>query len=218
MSDYTGYILAELPSSWGLKATAPMFWMPFITVVLGITSLCQGLVHNTSGLFAVRFFLGVAEAASWPGTVYIFSQWYQRRERVIRVSFFFSAAAAAGAFGGVFAYALGQMDGVGGLEGWRWIFIIEGLLTIVIASMTFFTIPNYPARTKWFSEREMKILRHRLAIDSDALQLEGFHWEGALQALKDPKVYLYCLLFHGECLTSQQRRLFHCAIGASDDR
>ncbi|CAO1620824.1 unnamed protein product [Jaminaea pallidilutea] len=195
---FVGYVISELPANWGLKATSPPFWMPLITFVFGLVSLCQGLVHNKEGLLAVRFFLGVAEAGLFPGTVFIFSQWYKRKERVVRVTFFFGAAAAAGAFGGVLAYAIGLMDGVGGKRGWEWIFILEGLLTMVIAGIAFFTIPNLPAKTKWLSERESAIVKDRLMRDSDALELEGrFNWSGVRQAIKDPKVYLYSSLFHG---------------------
>lgn len=116
---FVGYVLAEIPANWGLKATNPPFWMGTLTFLFGAVSLTQGLVVNTQGLLAVRFFLGVAEAGLFPGTVFIFSQWYQRRERVVRVSFFFGAAAAAGAFGGVLAYGIGFMDGVGGKRGWE---------------------------------------------------------------------------------------------------
>ncbi|CAO1629429.1 unnamed protein product [Parajaminaea phylloscopi] len=194
---FVGYVLFELPANWGLKATNPPFWMPFITFLFGAVSLCQGLVTNASGLLAIRFLLGVAEAGLFPGTVYIFSQWYQRKERVVRVCFFFSAAAVAGAFGGVLAYGIGKMDGVGGRRGWQWIFILEGLLTCVVAVGAFFTIPNYPTKTKWFSPRELEILHDRLARDSDALELENFNWSGVRQAVTDVKVYLYCFLFGG---------------------
>lgn len=77
------------------------------------------------------------------------------------------------------------------------IFIIEGLLTIVIAALTFFTIPHYPTKTNWFTPRELSILHHRLRQDSDALEEEGFNWSGAKQAFKDPLVYGFCFLFHG---------------------
>ncbi|CAO1620656.1 unnamed protein product [Sympodiomycopsis kandeliae] len=194
---FVGYVLFEVPANWGLKATNPPFWMASITLLFGVVSLTQGLVTNTSGLLAVRFFLGIAEAGLFPGTVFIFSQWYQRKERVARVAFFFSAAAAAGASGGILAYAIGFMDGIGGKRGWEWIFILEGLLTIVVACIAYFTIPHYPTKTKWFTEREVAILKHRLGTDSDAIQDEGFNWDGAKQAFTDPKVYLYCLLFHG---------------------
>lgn len=116
---FVGYVLFELPANWGLKATNPPFWMPFLTISFGIVSLTQGLVTNRDGLWAIRFFLGIAEAGLFPGTVFIFSHWYQRKERVVRVSLFFAGAAAAGAFGGILAYAIGRMEGVGGKRGWE---------------------------------------------------------------------------------------------------
>lgn len=116
---FVGYVLAELPANWGLRATSPPIWMPGLALVFGILSLVQGLVGNAQGLLAVRFFLGVAESGLFPGTVFIFSQWYKRKERVVRVSAFFGGAAAAGAFGGVLAYGIGYMDGIGGKKGWQ---------------------------------------------------------------------------------------------------
>lgn len=115
------------------------------------------------------------------------------------------------------------MDGVGGKRGWQCesprantvavvpdhrypslfatrtgIFILEGLLTILISFICFFIIPTWPTKTKWFTPRELAILHDRLSRDSDALELEGrFNWSGVRQALTDPKVYLYCTLFHG---------------------
>lgn len=69
---FVGYVLAELPANWGLKATSPPFWMPLLAGLFGVISLTQGLVHDSEGLLAVRFFLGVAEAGLFPGTVFIF--------------------------------------------------------------------------------------------------------------------------------------------------
>ena len=69
---FVGYVLAELPANWGLKATSPPFWMPLLAGLFGVISLTQGLVHDSEGLLGVRFFLGVAEAGLFPGTVFIF--------------------------------------------------------------------------------------------------------------------------------------------------
>lgn len=86
----------------------------------------MGLSQSFGGLLAARFFLGVTEAGLFPGVVYLISQWYKREEQHIRISLFFSAASLAGAFGGILAYGIGKMDGIGGKHGWSWIFILEG--------------------------------------------------------------------------------------------
>src|SRR4051812_23640091 len=93
-------------------------------VLWGIVATLLGVCTNYAGFLAARFFLGVAESGLFPGVVFYLSMWYKRTETHYRVALFFSAASLAGAFGGILAYGIGFMDGVGGLKGWRWIFIL----------------------------------------------------------------------------------------------
>jgi MFS family permease len=116
--------------------------------------------------------------------------WYKRRERQYRIALFFSAASLAGAFGGILAYGIAKMTGVGGYKGWRWIFIIEGLLTIVVAASAYFFLTNYPDTAKFLSEKERKFVIDRLALDSDATRDEKFSWKQVTKALKDPKAWV----------------------------
>lgn len=139
----------------------------------------------------------MTEAGLFPGVVYVFSRFYKRSERTARVSFFFSAAAAAGAFGGVLAFGLTKMDGIGGKRGWSWLFIVEGLLTIVVSLAAYFIMPNYPHVSKWFNAREKQIIEKRLREDSDAVDVEGFRWSEVWRAMTSLQVYGYCFLFHG---------------------
>lgn len=89
----------------------------------------MGLVKNNAGLLAARWFLGIAEAGLFPGVNFYLSCWYKSSEIGVRSSIFFSAAALAGSFGGLLAAAIARMKGIGGMPGWAWIFIIEGLAT-----------------------------------------------------------------------------------------
>lgn len=88
------------------------------------------------------------------------------------------------------------MKGVGGLNGWRWIFILEGLLTVVVSLVAYGFITNYPATAKFLSEDERSFIQARLQSDNDATRNEAFSWAGVLSALRDPKVWLYGLGFH----------------------
>lgn len=134
--------------------------------LFGLLTLCQGLVQNYSGLLATRFFLGLAEAGMFPGSFYLISMWYKRSEAQKRYSFFFGSTSLAGAFGGLLASAIGNMSGLRGYSGWRWIFVIgnyksisrfidftdvraEGLLTCVVSFAIYFMIPDFPEEAKW---------------------------------------------------------------------
>ena len=107
----------------------------------------MGLVHDYGGLLTVRWFLGITEAGLFPGVNYYLSCWYKRSEFGIRAAIFFSAAALAGSFGGLLASAIAQMDGIGGKPGWAWIFILEGLATLIIAVASFWMVSEEHSRT-----------------------------------------------------------------------
>jgi MFS family permease len=104
----------------------------------------MGLTHNFAGLMSARFFLGLAEAGLFPGVQYYLSCWYKRSEFGKRSAIFFSAAAVSGSFGGLLAAAIAKMAGLGGKPGWAWIFIIEGLLTVLVGIVSFWIIVDFP--------------------------------------------------------------------------
>ncbi|KAK2038067.1 major facilitator superfamily transporter [Colletotrichum somersetense] len=192
----------EIPCNIILKRTTPRFWLPSLTIAWGIVATLMGIVTNMAGFFVARFFLGVTESGLFPGVVYYFSMWYKRRERQYRISLFFSAASLAGAFGGILAWGIGHIRVVWD-SGWRWIFIIlrtqyshEGIATVVIAVGAYWFIQNYPDTAKFISEKERRFIRARLAADSDATHTEKFTWGNVMEAIKDPKCWLYGLAFH----------------------
>lgn len=109
-----------------------------------LAMICQGFVTNYSGLMATRVFLGVFEGGLFPGVNYYISQWYVRNECGFRMALFFSAATLAGAFGGILARGIAEMSGVGGKAAWSWIFILEGLLSILVSIIAYWCIYDYP--------------------------------------------------------------------------
>lgn len=109
---------------------------------------------------------------------------------------------------GIFAYGIAHMRGVGGLNGWRWIFILEGLLTIVVSLIAYFFISNYPATAKFLTDDERAFIHARLASNSDATRNEAFTWPNVVKAIRDPKVWLYGLGFHTMSLPLYTLSLF----------
>ncbi|RBA15779.1 hypothetical protein FPRO05_12386 [Fusarium proliferatum] len=173
---FIGYVLFEIPCNIILKRTTPRLWLPTLTVAWGIVATLLGIVQNKTGFFIARFFLGVTESGLFPGVVYYFSMWYKRRERQYRISLFFSAASLAGAFGGILAYGIGKMAGVVWDNGWRWIFILEGIATVVVAVAAYWFIENYPDTSKFLTKSERSFIHERLHADSDAIREEKFSW------------------------------------------
>ncbi|KAF8862920.1 MFS general substrate transporter [Acephala macrosclerotiorum] len=159
------YVIFEIPSNIFLKKFSPRIWLSSCMFLFGLVSICQGLVSNYGGLLTTRFFLGLFEAGMFPGCFYLIGMWYKRSEAQRRYSFFFGSATLAGAFGGLLASAIGKMDGLRGYHGWRWIFILEGVLTCVVALTFFFLIPSFPEDAKWLTAEEREYVKARLQAD-----------------------------------------------------
>ncbi|KAG5804575.1 hypothetical protein H9Q71_010840 [Fusarium xylarioides] len=205
---FIGYVLFEIPCNIILKRTTPRLWLPTLTVAWGIVATLLSIVQNKTGFFIARFFLGVTESGLFPGVVYYFSMWYKRRERQYRISLFFSAASLAGAFGGILAYGIGKMAGVVWDNGWRWIFILEGIATVVVAVAAYWFIENYPDTSKFLTKSERSFIHERLHADSDAIREEKFSWAAVREALRDPSCWLYGLGFHTMSLPLYTLSLF----------
>jgi MFS family permease len=111
------YILLEVPANIIIRKISPSSWLCGIMFFWGVITVCEGLVKNFASLVALRFLLGIFEAGLVPGAVYLISMYYKRYELQWRLSVFFAASILAGAFGGLFAYALAHMNGLGGYSG-----------------------------------------------------------------------------------------------------
>ncbi|CAD6586114.1 MAG: hypothetical protein ASARMPREDX12_002272 [Alectoria sarmentosa] len=162
---FVPYVLFEIPSNVLLRRLRPHVWLPICMFLFGLVMTLQGLVQNFSGLIATRFFLGLTEAGVFPGCFYMIGMWYKRSEAQKRYTLFFSSTQLAGAFGGLLASAIGKMNGIRGYHAWRWIFILEGLLTCVIAIASFFIISDFPDDAKWLTEDERAYINARLQAE-----------------------------------------------------
>ncbi|KAM5343976.1 hypothetical protein ACJ41O_012513 [Fusarium nematophilum] len=193
------YASFELPSNLILRRLRPSIWLPTIMVGVGIVMTLMGIVQSYHGLLISRVFLGVAEAGLYPGVAFYITTWYCRHEAQLRQAMFFSAASIAGAFSGLLAFAIAKMDGVGGLEGWRWIFILEGILTVLVSISAFFIIADYPGTAKFLSEQERAwvIGRLRDQYAGNVEDSEKFQWKYVWDALTDFQVYLALITIYG---------------------
>ncbi|BCS20180.1 putative MFS transporter [Aspergillus puulaauensis] len=200
---FVPYVIFEIPSNILLKKLRPHVWLSLCMFLFGVVTICQGLVTNWGGLMTTRWFLGMFETGMFPGCFYLLGMWYKRSEAQKRFSFFFSSTTLAGAFGGVLAAGLGKMHGVRDLAGWRWVFIIEGLLTSVVAIVLFFFLPDFPEEVKWLTEEERDFLRAKLAKDSGKAGNDAdMGWREVLTVFKDPKIFIGGFMYFGQIVTA----------------
>lgn len=199
------YAAFEVPSNLLLKKLRPSIWLPSIMVAWGIVMTLMGLVQNYTGLLIARIFLGITEAGLFPGVAYFITMWYCRHEAQFRQAMFFSAASVAGAFSGLLAFGIAHMDGVGGLEGWRWIFILEGLLTVIVAIMAFFTLYDFPETAGFLTEEERAFVVYRLKYQGSAqgdtgdrvAQDDSFQWKYVKAAFLDWQIWTNIWVYWG---------------------
>ncbi|KAK6437774.1 hypothetical protein LTR95_006029 [Oleoguttula sp. CCFEE 5521] len=200
------YCAFEVPSNMLLKKLRPSIWLPSIMVAWGIVMTLMGIVQNYHGLLIARIFLGVAEAGLFPGVVYYNTMWYCRYEVQVRQAIFFSAASVAGAFSGLLAYGISFMDGVGGLEGWRWIFILEGMVTVLVAIAAFFTLYDFPETASFLTPEERAFVAYRLRYDGQdsgtdssmrVAQNERRDWKFVKAAFLDWQIWLNIVVYWG---------------------
>jgi hypothetical protein len=144
--------------------------------------------------------------------------WYCREEIQFRQALFFSAASIAGAFSGLLAFAISKMNGVGGLAGWRWIFILEGIATVLIAAMAFFVLHDFPETATFLTEEERAFVVFRLKFQGQVLakeegrlqcaQAEEFKWKYVKQAFLDWQIWVNIFVYWGVS-KAKRRKKFH---------
>ena len=195
---FVSYALFEPGTNILLKRLRPSIFLPIIMVLWGIIMTCMGLVKNASGLIAVRFFLGLAEAGLFPGVNYYLSCWYKRSEFGIRAAIFFSAAAVAGSFGGLLAAAIDLMKGDGGKDGWSWIFILEGLATVLIGIASFWMVHDFPDDAHFLSDDDRARVIRRLKLDKQSsAEHEEFKVAYFWASVKDWKTWTGAIVYMG---------------------
>lgn len=150
--------------------------------------MCQAFLHNYGGLLAARFFLGLCEGGLFPGFVLYLSDFYQRHELQTRIGLIYGAASVSGAFSGLLSAAINSLNGKAGMKGWQWIFLIEGLATVIFAIFAMFIMPNTPKQVISFSAEEAEYCTRRLTADAKAQDDSKITKKNVLAAFKEPHI------------------------------
>ncbi|KAG5930062.1 hypothetical protein E4U42_003223 [Claviceps africana] len=186
------YMLFEVPSNLVLRRLTPRRWLAFITASWGVVATLMGLVGSYAGLVACRLLLGLLEAGLFPGLTVYLTLFYTKDELALRIGYLFVSAAVAGALGGLLAYGIGSMDGlVAGMRAWRWIFILEGIPSVVLGVAAYLLLPNDAASASFLDapERALVEVRRRRAYGSAAKGSDEVTRADVLRAVTDWKAW-----------------------------
>jgi len=193
---FVSYVAVEVPSNLALKILSPSRWITINMVLWSICCIGLGLVNTAGQLIAIRFLLGLFEGVLFPGLNFVFSLYYTREELGTRTAIFFAGATLAGAFGGLLAYGI-RFISVGSYNGWRWIFIIEGLLTLVCAIPAWWLIQDFPAKAKVLNQgNDRKKWLHHLHQSQGVTSAElPFSWEHVKRGLANWRTWVYATMY-----------------------
>ncbi|TFK52785.1 MFS general substrate transporter [Heliocybe sulcata] len=189
------YALFECPANLVLKKLRPSRWLPGITITWGIIMTLMGLIKSYQQLVGIRICLGIAEAGLFPGVIYYLTFWYPRHMLQYRVGLFWGAATVSGAFSGLLAFGISFMSGTEGMLGWSWIFILEGIGTVLVGVVAAFVLVDFPATAKFLTPRERAFIVDKQKYDISSVgEEERFAFRYIWAAFKDWQVLMLCLI------------------------
>lgn len=164
---FIGYFLFEVPSNLILQRIGARRWIARIMISWGILSAMMMLVRGTASFYALRFALGVAEAGFFPGIVFYLTAWAPAARRAHLLAIFLTSTALSGVIGTPVAGWIMQMEGIAGLHGWQWLFLLEGLPAIGLGIAILFSglLPDSPADANWLTPTERTWIENELARD-----------------------------------------------------
>lgn len=189
---FIGYAFCEVPSNWFLVKFGARIWIARIMITWGLISASMMFVHSEWSFYAMRFLLGVAEAGFLPGIIYYLSQWFPREERAKAVSWFMIGIPLSVVFGGPLSGWLLGFDGHMGLQGWQWLYIVEGLPAVVLGFVVLGYLTEKPADAKWLTAEQREWLAAKIA--EEHVVAPGARKLNFADALSHPTVWLLALI------------------------
>jgi ACS family tartrate transporter-like MFS transporter len=192
---FIGYFAFEVPSTIILHKVGASFWIGRVMITWGLVSVAMAFTHGPISFYILRFLLGLAEAGFFPGIILYLSYWFPSRHRSAVTAMFMAAAPAAGAIGSPISGALMQLNGVLGLRGWQWLFVVEGIPAVVLGLVTFSFLTDRPANAAWLTAAERDYLSQAILEEQTAIKDPRSH--SAWRALADLKILALSLAYFG---------------------
>lgn len=203
---YIGYVLFEVPSNLVMDKVGARLWLARIMVTWGLISAATAVVVGPSSFLLVRFLLGAGEAGLFPGTILLFTYWFPDAHRGRIIGFFTLALPVSVALGAPISTAILGMDGVLGVKGWQWIYILEAAPTVVVGLFVLLAMTDRPATARWLSEPERTWLTATLQAERRAVETGGTF--SILGGMANPKILLMSINYLGIVTASLGLLLF----------
>ncbi|MBC8095519.1 MAG: MFS transporter, partial [Akkermansiaceae bacterium] len=190
---FIGYFIFEVPSNLILQRVGARIWIARIMIVWGFVSMAFMFLKGTTMFYTMRFLLGAAEAGFFPGVILYLTYWFPARERARTIAMFVVGGVLAGVIGSPISGALLQLDGMGGLAGWQWLFLLEGLPAVLMGFVVLLILPNRPQDARWLSPAQKQWIQGRL--DNDIVPVDAPPRHGLVAIFTNGRVWLLCLLY-----------------------
>ena len=192
---FLGYFLFEVPSNIILDRVGARLWIARVMITWGIISVAFAFIKGETSFYALRFLLGVAEAGFFPGIILYLSYWFPTQRRAQVVSFFMAAAPISTVLGSPLSGALLEMDGIAGLKGWQWMFILEGVPAVLLGLVVLVYLTDRPEKATWLANDEREWLVNTMNAEHAAKATKAHHsiWRG----LADLRVLALSLIYFG---------------------
>jgi MFS transporter, ACS family, tartrate transporter len=189
---FISYTAFEIPSNIILAKVGARRWIARIMITWGLVSAAMMFVRDAPSFYALRFLLGAAEAGFFPGIIYYLTRWVPARERARTIATFMTAVVTAGIVGGPISGALLTLDGAGGLAGWQWMFLLEGLPAAAMGIVVLYVLKESPVEAPWLEPDERAALQSALTAET-SVQTERAHGVG--EALRHPWLWVLALVY-----------------------
>ena len=190
---FIGYFLFEIPSNLLLQRIGARIWIARIMIVWGIVSALMMFITNVTGFYLIRFLLGIAEAGFYPGMILYLTYWYPDKLRARTIALFATGTVVAGIVGSPLSGAILELHGFKGLEGWQWLFLLEGIPAVIMGVLVIIFLPDRPQKAKWLSPAEKTYVQSRL--DEEALLAKGKAHFRLKDAFLSGRIWLLCLIY-----------------------
>ncbi|KAI9694708.1 MAG: hypothetical protein M1822_000324 [Bathelium mastoideum] len=192
-------IAFQLPSTIASRILGPRIWFSLITFAFGLITMCTAFINTWKEMIALRVLLGIAMSGIYPGLTYLISTWYTRSEQQLRFAYLQSGEVFVLATGGILNYGLNHLDGKAGLAGWRWMFLVQGLISCVLGLITYWWIVDFPENADrsfmFLNKDETNFAVRRIQKDRGDVEADKFSLGKVLVHVQDVKIYGFCCMF-----------------------